>query len=145
MSIVGFPVKVIIDTSIYIPFINKGITYPAIEVNIKKHILYMSAVVISELYAGAFDNPTVKLIDKLYKTFSGTQRIVIPLSSDWQIAGKVIARLGRKYGFEGKFLLRIQNDVLIALSARQIGASVITNNTRDFLRIKEFVNFNLLT
>ena len=29
-------------------------------------------------------------------------------------------------------------------SAKQIGAFVITSNTKDFLRIKEFVNFNLI-
>ena len=33
---------------------------------------------------------------------------------------------------------------LIALSAKQIGSFVITNNAKDFLRIKEFVNFNLI-
>jgi len=35
------------------------------------------------------------------------------------------------------------NDVLISLSARQIGAVVVTRNIKDFLRIKEFVNFNI--
>jgi len=80
----------------------------------------------------------------LYKAFYEPQRVVAPSSADWQTAGKVIAKLGRKYGFEDRFLSKIQNDVLIALSARQIGASVITNNTKDFLKIKEFVNFNLI-
>jgi hypothetical protein len=32
---------------------------------------------------------------------------------------------------------------LIALSARRIGAVVLTNNMRDFLRIKEFVDFKI--
>lgn len=137
--------KVVLDTSVLIPFINKGLAHPVLNIDIGKPLLYLSAIVAAELYAGAFDNTTIKLLDKLYKTFSATQRIVVPLSSDWQIAGKVLARFGKKYGFEGKFLSRIQSDVLIALSARHIGAFVITNNARDFLRIKEFVDFNLLT
>jgi predicted nucleic acid-binding protein len=138
-------IKAIVDTSVLIPFINEGIAHPVLNIDMGKPLLYLSAIVAAELYAGAFDNSTIKLIDKVYKTFSDTQRIIVPLSLDWKTAGKVIARLRRKYGFEDKFLSRIQNDILVALSARQIGAFVITNNTKDFLRIKEFVNFNLLT
>ncbi len=143
MSIIGFPVKVIFDTSIYIPFINQGIAYPATELNIGKLVLYICAVVVEELYAGAFDNNSIMLLDKLYKTFDSLGRIIAPDASDWQKAGKVIAKLGQKYGFEDKFLSRITNDVLIALSARRIGAIVVTNNTVDFFRIKEFVDFKI--
>ena len=143
MSIVEFPVKVIFDTSIYIPFINQGIAYPTTELNIGKPIPYMSAVVIEELYAGAFDNISVKLLDKIYTTFEDLDRLVVPDASDWQKTGKVVAKLGKKYGFEEKFLSKITNDVLIALSARRIGAIVVTNNTKDFLKIKEFVDFKI--
>lgn len=41
-------------------------------------------------------------------------------------------KLGGKYGFEDKYLAKIQNDVLITLSARQIRAFVVTNNSKDF-------------
>ncbi len=143
MSTAGFQVKVIFDTSIYIPFINQGIEYPAIELNIGKPIIYMSAVVIEELYAGAFDNASIKLLDRMYDTFEGIGRLAAPAATDWQKAGKIIAKLSQKYGFEGKYLAKIANDVLIALSARQIGAIIVTNNTKDFLRIKEFVDFKV--
>lgn len=138
-------IKAILDTSVLIPFINQGVAHPVLDIDIGKPLLHLSAVVAAELYAGAFDIQTIKLLDKIYKTFHDAQRIIIPSASVWQTAGKVVAKLGGKYGFDDKFLSRIQNDVLIALSARQIGAFVITNNTKDFLRIKEFVNFNLLT
>ncbi|MBI4680490.1 MAG: PIN domain-containing protein [Nitrospirae bacterium] len=138
-------IKAILDTSVFIPFINQGIIHPVLNIDIGKPLFHLSAVVAAELYAGAFDGQTIKLLDKLYKTFHDVQRIIIPSSSDWQTAGKVIAKLGGKYGCEDRFLSKIQNDVLIALSARQIGAFVVTSNTKDFLRIKEFVNYNLLT
>lgn len=138
-------IKVILDTSIYIPLINIGVAHPALQVDIGKPLIYLSATVVSELYAGAFDKKTIKLLDKLYKAFCDAQRIVAPSAADWQAAGSVIAKLGKKYGFEDKYLSKLQNDLLISLSARQIGAYVITNNTKDFLRLKEFVNFNLLT
>ena len=143
MSIIGFPIKVIFDTSIYIPFINKGIAYPTAEPNIEKPILYMSTVVIEELYAGAFDKISMKLLDRMYDTFKSFGRLVTPEASDWQKAGKVIAKLGNKYGFEDRFLSKVTNDVLIALSARRIGAVLVTNNAKDFLKVKEFVDFKI--
>jgi predicted nucleic acid-binding protein len=143
MSIIGFPAKVIFDTSIYIPFINNGIAYPAFELKFGRPSLHLSSVVIEELYAGAFDNSSIKLLDRMYDTFENLGRIVVPKASDWQKAGKIISSLGQKYGFEDKLLARITNDVLIALSARQIGALVVTHNIKDFLRIKEFADFKL--
>ena len=95
-------VKVIFDTSIYIPFINRGIAYPSFEFGVVKPLFYMSAVVIEELYAGAFDKVSIRLLDKLYETFYSLGRLIIPQASDWQKAGKVVAKLGQKYGFEGR-------------------------------------------
>jgi len=143
MSMAEFPLKAIFDTSIYIPFINKGIAYPVLGLKIGKPVLYMSAVVIEELYAGAFDKASIKLLDRLYVTFENLGRLIVPDSADWQMAGKVIAKLGQKYGFEKLFLSKITNDVLIAVSARRIGAIVVTHNINDFLRIKEFVDFKI--
>jgi predicted nucleic acid-binding protein len=137
------PLKLVLDTSIYIPFINKGIAHPAVESHYGHPLLYLSAVVIEELYAGALDVPSMRLLDKLYDTFSGLGRLVTPDASDWQKAGKVVANLGRKYGFENIFLTKITHDILIALSARRIGAAILTNNMKDFVRIQEFVDFKL--
>lgn len=38
---------------------------------------------------------------------------------------------------------RLWNDTLIALSARQIGASVVTGNVGDFELLRRFVRFDL--
>ena len=145
MSTIRVPVKIIFDTSIYIPFINKGIPYPigVPPIDRGKQMIFMSAVVIEELYAGAFDTKSIKLLDRLYLTFEGLNRLIIPEAVDWQKTGKIIAKIGRKYGYESIFLSKITNDVLISVSARRIGATVITNNIKDFLRIKEFVDFKL--
>lgn len=139
----GHLTKVIIDTSIYIPFINAGISHPILELEYGTPLFYMSAVVIEELYAGAFDTISVKLLDRMYETYENLGRLVVPEASDWQKTGKVVAKLGQKYGFEEKFLSKTMNDVLIAFSARRIGAIVVTNNTKDFLRIKEYVDFGV--
>jgi len=143
MSIIRFPVKVLVDTSIYIPFINKGVSNPVLEAGIEKPMLYMSAVVMEELYAGAQDLPTVRLLDRMYETYEKLGRFVVPSTSDWQKAGKIVSKLGKKYGFEHRYLTRMQNDTLIALCARQIGSYLVTRNTTDFLRIKEFLDYKL--
>lgn len=139
----GSRVKILLDTSVYIPFINDGVAHPALRFDNHKPLLYMSAVVIEELYAGALDAKTVKLLDSLYRTFHSLGRMIAPESSDWRKAGQVIASLGKKYGFEQLFLSRITHDALIALSAKRLGAVVVTNNTKDYLRIREFVDFKL--
>ena len=65
----GLLVKVVIDTSVYIPFINKGTSHPLLGLGQGVTLFYMSAVVIEELYAGASDDASIKLLDNLYKTF----------------------------------------------------------------------------
>ena len=46
-----------------------------------------------ELYAGAFDVSSVKLLDKMHDTFSGMNRLIIPDAMDWRKTGKVVAQL----------------------------------------------------
>lgn len=94
----GPPVKVILDTSIYIPFINKSISHPIFELKFGKPVLYMSAVVIEELYAGAFDNTSINILDKTYNTFEDLGRLIVPEANDWQRTGKVVAKSDRNMG-----------------------------------------------
>ena len=138
-----YPLKVICDTSVYIPFINEGIIHPAFSDESVRPALYMSAVVLSELYAGAHDNQTIKLLDKLHQTFLNVDRLIVPDSVNWRKAGSIIAGLQRKYGFESKYLAKLQNDILIACSARKIRAFVASRNKKDLLRIKEFIAFRI--
>jgi len=135
--------KALIDTSIYIPFINRAITHPVLKFGDMTPLLYMSAVVMEELYAGAFDKTSIRVLDRLFKTFDQLGRIVTPDYSDWQQAGKIIAKLGKKYGFEEVYLSHLLNDILIALSARRVGATLFTNNQKDYSRLREYVDFKI--
>jgi predicted nucleic acid-binding protein len=136
------PFKVVCDTSIYIPLINQGIIHPVFTASANP-VLYMSIVVLAELYAGSHDGRSTRLVDRLYNTFTSVGRLSIPNDEDWKRTGIIMAKLGQKYGFEGKYISKIQNDVLIACSARKIGAFVVTKNEKDFERIKEFMNFRI--
>ena len=135
--------KVVFDTSVYIPFINKGVAHPAFAFTGGNPVIYMSAVVMEELYAGAFDAESLKLLDKMEATFRKLGRLSVPDAADWVQAGKIIAKLGKKYGFDRTYLHKLTHDVLIALSARRIGALLVTYNSKDFQRIREFVVLRL--
>ncbi len=138
-----YPLRAVCDTSVYIPFINQGTAHPVFTEKPFSPVLYMSAVVLSELYAGAHDQLSIKLLDKLSRIFQDVGRLIAPADSDWRQTGSIIAKLRKKYGYETRYLSRIQNDILIACSARRIGAFVFTLNERDFQRIREFMDFHI--
>jgi tRNA(fMet)-specific endonuclease VapC len=79
----------------------------------------------------------------MFDTFFGMSRLIIPDAEVLQKTGKVIAQLGNNYGFERLYLSKLTNDVLIAATARKIGAVVATNNRKDFLRIQEYIDFKI--
>ena len=102
--------------------------------------LWLSAVVLEELYAGAFDRVR-QAVERLERDFDRAKRILVPNLSDWTQAGKVLARLAVKYGYEQIGRGRLTNDALIAMSAGRLGIRVITANERDFSRLAEFRTF----
>ncbi len=130
--------KVVIDSSCYIPYLNHPSQQqpsPLAQL-IFSNTEYLSAVVFAELRAGAHRTEDLRRLKELRRLFHTRSRFLVPLLSDWELAGEILARLGRKFDMEGKGLSRLFNDVLIALSARRIGAVVITSNRVDFERIR---------
>jgi predicted nucleic acid-binding protein len=74
------------------------------------------------------------------REFDRMKRILVPNLGDWTEAGRVLARLAARYGYE-KIGGRLANDALIAMSAARIGARVITVNEGDFRKLAEFRSF----
>lgn len=70
-------------------------------------------------------------------------RVIAPDKQVWFEAAQVLKQLGLRDGFEATGLARLTHDVLIALSARKIGAVVSTRNRRDFERVRGFRDFQL--
>lgn len=102
--------------------------------------LWLSAVVLEELYAGGGDRDR-PAVERLERDFERAKRIVVPNLSDWTQAGRVLARLAAKYHYEQIGQGRLTNDALIAMSAGRLGIRVITANERDFIRLAEFSTF----
>jgi len=102
--------------------------------------IWLSAVVLEELYAGVSDRNR-RVIERLERDFDRSRRILIPNLSDWTQAGRVLASLAGRYGHETIGRGRLTNDALIAVSAGRLGISVITANEKDFRRLAEFCDF----
>jgi predicted nucleic acid-binding protein len=102
--------------------------------------LWLSAVVLEELYAGAYDRAR-QVVERLERDFDRVNRILVPNLSDWALSGRILARVAFKYNYENIGLGRLTNDALIATSASRIGVRVITANEQDFSRLAEFHTF----
>jgi predicted nucleic acid-binding protein len=129
------------DTSIYISALRQGndsaLTLRRMAANAP---LWLSSVVLEELYAGAGDRER-RVIERLERDFDRAKRILVPNLRDWAQAGKVLARLAAKYDYEQIGQGRLTNDALIAMSAGRLGIRVITANERDYRRLAEFRAF----
>jgi predicted nucleic acid-binding protein len=102
--------------------------------------LWLSAVVLEELYAGASDRVR-QAVERLERDFDRVKRVLVPNLNDWTQAGRVLARVAAKYHYENIGLGRLTNDALIAMSAARMGVRVITANEQDFSRLAEFRAF----
>lgn len=104
--------------------------------------VWLSAVVLEELYAGTSDEKARKVVAKLEDSFAKVNRLLVPLQSDWTATGKILNKIGQKYGFEQIGKGRLTNDTLLAMTAARNGMSLLTGNVKDFARIAEFKNLS---
>jgi predicted nucleic acid-binding protein len=94
-------------------------------------------VVLEELYAGS--KPTDRrILEKLERDFEKANRVLVPSLNDWTFAGKILAAVAERHGYEKIGKARLTNDALIATSAARSGVSVITANARDFALLARF-------
>lgn len=110
-----------------------------------KRPVYLSSVVLEELYVGATNPRVAKQVASIERQFKNVDRLIVPNLTDWITTGKILSKIGQEYGFELVKLSRMTNDCLIAVSARRLGVSVVTLNAADFQKIAEFQKFNLKT
>ena len=99
--------------------------------------LWLSSVVLEELYAGA-RAADHRILEKLERDFEKANRVLVPSLSDWTFAGRILAAVAQRHGYEKIGKARLTNDALIATSAARNGINVITANPRDFALLGEF-------
>lgn len=128
---------ILFDSSVYIQSLWAGGNSLALQRWARETPLWLSAVVLEELYAGT-SKGNDRVVAKLERDFERAGRILIPNLSDWAHAGKMLARLAQKHGYERIGQARLTNDALIAASAARTGITVLTANQRDFAGLAEF-------
>jgi predicted nucleic acid-binding protein len=134
----------VFDTNVYIGALREGVTGRAFStLQEAAPRTYLAAVVSAELRAGALDQTGRRAVFELADRFERLGRIVTPAARTWNDAGDVLARLARREPDVRTKIATLWNDVLIALSARQIGATLVTKNLEDFELLRRYVHFEL--
>jgi predicted nucleic acid-binding protein len=131
--------KAVLDTNIYVDWLNRRL-HERLMLG-QGLVRYLSAVVLMELRAGASSRAGVRALDQLRRGYSASGRLVPPSSALFERAGNVIAKL-REQGREVR-RASLVGDVLIALTAREVGATLYTANVGDFMVIRAIEHFAL--
>ncbi len=134
--------RVIFDSDLYIDWIEAGRREELLLA--RPFVRYMSTVVLLELRAGALEPLAADAVRDLYRTFHRAGRLLSPSHDTFWRAGSVLRTLQQRHGFDLRRRFRLVNDSLIALSGRQIGATVLTRNARDFRLIEQVAPFSLV-
>jgi predicted nucleic acid-binding protein len=132
---VALPVsgKVLLDTNVFIDYLRADLYADWIFGGVSNVIRFLSSVVLMELRVGADTARRHRAVDRIHAAFP-TSRLIAPLPSLFDHAGRLFRTLhGDGSGLDDR--LGPVNDLLIALTARQIGATVLTSNLDDFRRI----------
>jgi predicted nucleic acid-binding protein len=95
--------------------------------------VYLSSVVVQELLAGARRGEMRHVKRGFIHPFERTRRVVTPTHRSWIRVGNIL-RMLRQAGYT--ITPSFTNDVLIAASAVQIGATVIQDNEKDYTAIR---------
>src|SRR5262245_12793736 len=130
--------KVLLDTNVYIGWLNQGLHE---ELMVGPGLVrYLSAVVQMELRIGAKMLPARRAVDQLSRAYRAAGRVIAPSAELFDQAGRTLQRL-HEIGREVRRSSMV-NDVLIALSARSLGATVLTAD-EDYEAIRSVLDFKL--
>lgn len=104
---------------------------------------YFSVIVAQELRAGIQRPEHRRALEQhVLEVFIRANRTITPSADAWHRSGDLLAALARHEGFEtGRASKAFANDILLALSCREAGCLLITDNERDFSRIRRFTQF----
>ena len=83
-------------------------------------------------------------MQRVETAFAKAGRILVPTRAVFVDAGDTLRRLQAKGSFRVENRHSIVSDVLIALSARSIGATVVTQNARHYRAIQAARPFELV-
>jgi predicted nucleic acid-binding protein len=98
-----------------------------------------SSVVLAELLRGATRQAEIDFV----QTLAANHPVFTPTEKTWLESGELLSLINRDKGYSAEKLRDLHFDVLIALTARQHGATLITSNRSDFELIRIYKKFKL--
>jgi predicted nucleic acid-binding protein len=134
--------KFVLDTNLYIGAVRDSDKEAELDVFLECNapVTYMSAVVVQELRAGAITDASARALDKgLFDAFERRGRVVGPSVVAFKECGRILAALFRRDGVPFKERPRsLVNDILIALTCREHGMTLVTDDG-DFKLIRPYL------
>ena len=128
----------VIDTSVYIENFRTGRLTQRITESL---FLFRGVfVVIHELLRGARRSEEHEFALDL----AANLHLYTPTERIWLDSGEIVARLAVAKGYERRKIQELSFDVQIALTARSIGATVITLNSQDFEGTRRYRRFRFI-
>ena len=108
--------------------------------------LVLSVVVAHELAVGAATSSKERTwLRNFVEPFRVRQRLHVPARQTWELAAQVDRRLRRRAAFTSRLRSRsFGNDLLIAASARELGAVILTENVKDFAAISAVIDIGYI-
>ena len=130
--------KIVIDTNIYVAIFNSGL-----HANLRnpfQYIVFLAYPVLHELWMGAKGKPEIRHLVAFENAFVKLKRLIVPTVTTLTLIGQTCHKL-RISGKLDPVHPKHYNDISIAALARQIGATVITKNAKDFKLIQKIIDF----
>lgn len=140
--------KYVLDTQLYInafrdPVVNEELQQFHRAFSPFEHF---SVIVAQELRAGVRRPRDRKALERnVLKVFQRANRTITPSADAWHRSGDLLAEMARQEGLEtARVSKAFANDVLLALSCREAGCVLVTDNERDFQRIRRLIQFDYI-
>ena len=128
----------VLDTSVYIEIVRTGRF--TLDLLRSPWIIRCSSVVLHELRRGARTNLELRFVNELARKI----QIITPAERHWLESAEILSSIRRKKGYGQNKLRELAFDALIALSVRDIGATLITCNRKDFEEIRRHKQFKVV-
>lgn len=137
---------VLADTSVWITALRRQDPASVERQAGAESVLWLSAVVVEELYAGARGKDR-NVVEAVEAGFTASGRILVPDLTEWKEAGLLLAAVGVHFGYEQIGRNRLTNDALLAVTACRRNLTLLTANPRDFGRLAQLLplDWKLLT
>ena len=138
----------LLDSNVYIRAFREAAFGQQLQEFHRTHLprLVVSAVVVSELLVGANAPDRARALRRtLVEPFRTRQRFLTPGWATWERATAIDRGIRERGGHRARLRARsFFHDILIAATAREMGATIVTFNTADFALIGQHVDIDVV-